>query len=91
MWREKDREREAADNRLKNIEQEQREEAQTKEREVEDKRLGELARIENNLKSMWEAHDLIDRRTPTIRPGQLSEAGRRRVREREERMRRHRM
>lgn len=91
MWQDHDRDREAADERRKNLEREQREEAQEKEREMEEKRLGELASIETNLKSMWEAHDLDTGRTPEIRPGQLSEAGQRRVREREERLGRRRM
>ncbi|KAK7742666.1 hypothetical protein SLS63_000231 [Diaporthe eres] len=91
MWQDHDRDRQATDERLKNIEREQREAVQAKEREEEEKRNGELARMEVSLKSMWETHDLEQRRTPKIRPGQLSEAGRRRVREREERMGRHRM
>lgn len=91
MWQDYDRDRKAADERLKNIEREQREEVQAKEREEEEKRNRELANMEVSLKSMWEAHDLEQRRTPKIRPGQLSEAGQRRVREREERLGRRRM
>lgn len=91
MWQNHDRDRQAADERLKNIEREQREAAQAKEREEEEKRNGELARMEVSLKSMGETHDLEQRRTPKIRPGQLSEAGQRRVREREERMGRRRI
>ncbi|KAL2284080.1 hypothetical protein FJTKL_09285 [Diaporthe vaccinii] len=90
-WQNHDRDRQAADERLKNIEREQREAAQAKEREEEEKRNGELARMEVSLKSMWETHDLEQRRTPKIRPGQLSEAGQRRVREHEERMGRRRI
>lgn len=91
MWQDYDRDREAADERLKNVEREQREEAKTKEREAEEKRLGELARMETSLKGMWAAHDLEQGRTPKIRPGQLSEAGQRRVREREERLKKRRI
>lgn len=91
MRRDYDREREVADERLKNIEREQREEAQKQTRETEDKRLEEVASIEAKLKSMWAADELDARGYRKIRPGQLSEAGQRRVREREERLRRRRL
>lgn len=91
MWGDYDREREAADERRRNIERAQQEEARREEREAEEKRVGELGRIEANLKGMWEAYDLEEGRTPKIRPGQLSEAGQRRVRQREDMLRRRRM
>lgn len=88
MWRDCDREREAAEELRQAREREQREQVQMKEREEEQKRQRELSSMEANLKAMWEAHDLEQGRTPKIRPGQLSEAGQRRVRERAEALRR---
>lgn len=91
MWQDYDRDREAADERLKGIEREQREKVQKRERGAEEKRLGELNSIEANIKSMWEADDLDATGTRKIRLGQLSEAGQKRARERQERLRRQRM
>lgn len=89
MWQECDRDREAAEKRRDTREREEREEAKRKEIEAEQKRQNEISNIEASLKSMWEAHDL-ERGVPAkIRPGQLSEAGQRRVRERAEKLRRH--
>lgn len=88
MWRDCDREREVAEELRQAREREQREQVQMKEREEEQMRRRELSNMEINLKGMWEAHDLEQGRTPKIRPGQLSEAGQRRVRERAEALRR---
>lgn len=88
MWEDYDRDREAAEERLKDMEREQREKIHKKEREAEEKRRGELNNIEASIKSMWDADDLDATGNRKIRPGQLSEAGQRRVRERQERLRR---
>lgn len=85
MWQDCDREREHAEKLRQAREREEREQIQMKQREEEQSRQRELSKMENNLKSMWEAHD-IARGIP--RPGQLSEAGQRRVRERAEAQRR---
>lgn len=83
MWQDYDHDRKAADERLKGMEREQREKVHKKEREAEEKRLGELNSIEANIKSMWDADDLDATGIRKIRPGQLSEAGQKRVRERQ--------
>lgn len=83
MWQDYDHDRKAADERLKGMEREQRERVHKKEREAEEKRLGELNSIEANIKNMWDADDLDATGIRKIRPGQLSEAGQRRVRERQ--------
>lgn len=87
MWQDCDREREDAEKLRQAREREEREQIQMKQREEEQNRQRELSKMENNLKSMWEAHD-IARGMP--RPGQLSEAGQRRARERAEALRRRR-
>lgn len=91
MWQDHDRDREAADERRQKSEREQREKVQRKKREMGEKRRAELVVIEAKLKSMWKLHGEEEKRTLKIRPGQLSEAGQRRVREREERLGRRRM
>lgn len=89
MWQNCDREREAAEERRNTREREEREESKRRERQVEQERVNELSNMEANLKSMWKAHDLERGMPAKIRPGQLSEAGQRRVRERAEKLRRH--
>ncbi|KAG6367062.1 hypothetical protein INS49_001244 [Diaporthe citri] len=90
MWQDCDREREAVEER-RNIrereEREEREEAKRRERQAEQERFDELSNMEATLKSMWKAHDLERGIPAKIRPGQLSEAGQRRVRERAEKLR----
>lgn len=83
MWRDSDRQREAAEELFQTRERERQEEIQRQEREEEHQRLQEVLKLETNLKSMWEAHDLTQGRTSRIQPGQLPMAGQRRVRERE--------
>lgn len=89
MWQDCDREREAAEERRNTREREEREEAKSRERQVEQERFHELSNMEESLKSMWKAHDLERGIPAKIRPGQLSEAGQRRVRERAEKLRHH--
>lgn len=89
MWKDCDRDREAAEERRNTREREEREVMKMREWQAEQERLQELSNMETALKSMWEAHDR-DRGTPAnMRPGQLSEAGQRRVRERAEKLRYH--
>lgn len=87
MWQDCDREREAAEDRRNTREREEREEAKRRERQAEQERSDELSNMEENLKSMWKMHDLERGMPAKIRPGQLSEAGQRRVRERAEKLR----
>lgn len=92
MWNDCDRDREAAEERRNTREREERkerEEMKRREWKAEQERLLELSNLETNLKSVWEAHDLERGMPAKIRPGQLSEAGQRRVRERAEKLRYH--
>lgn len=83
MWRDCDRQRVAAEQLFQTRERERQEEIQMQEREEEHQRQQEVSRLENNLKSIWEAHDLMQGRNSRIQPGQLTMAGQRGVRERE--------
>lgn len=88
MWQDCDREREVAEELRQAREREEREQVQMKQREEEQSRQQELAKMKNNLEAMWEAHDIGKGMPSRIRPGQLSEAGQRRARERAEALRR---
>lgn len=88
MWRDCDRDREVAEERRNNKEREEREEMKRRELQAEQEKLHELSSMESKLENMWEAHDLARGMPGKIRPGQLSEAGQRRARERAEKLRR---
>ncbi|KAG8169360.1 hypothetical protein KVR01_000105 [Diaporthe batatas] len=87
MWQDHDRQLEAAKERLRITEQEEREKAERQAREREEERLGEIGTIEASIRSMWEADPLDERGDRKIRLGLSAEAGLRRFRERQEMMR----
>lgn len=87
MWHDCDRDREAVEERRKSKEREEREAMKRRELQAEQEKLHELSSMESKLQNMWEAHDLARGMPGKIRPGQLSEAGQRRARERAEKLR----
>lgn len=87
MWHDCDRDREAAEERRNSKEREEREAMKRRELQAEQEKLRELSSMESKLQDMWEAHDLARGLPGKIRPGQLSEAGQRRARERAEKLR----